>query len=659
VSDDESGATLTLPLQPKAVAVARDSTPTAENPEEPPTVVDPEEPSTALWDEPAPDGPAERPEDAAPFAARYETVETLGEGGMGRVLLCKDRLIGRLVAVKVLRDARGAVPEMRRRFLREARIQGQLEHPAIVPVYDMSASEEHSFFTMKRVHGRTLSRVLALLKQGDADTARGFGRFKLLLVFHAVCQAVAFAHERGVIHRDLKPSNVILGDYGQVSVIDWGLAKQLGDAGPEPSRADEPRTMTGKILGTPGYMAPEQARGEKESLGPPADVYSLGAILFELLTLSPLHPRGGLEEMVVSLLTGVDARPNQRAPGCNVPPELEAMCVKATEPDPARRYPSAKELLAALEQFLEGDRDMAVRQAAAGRHVQAARAALQGGPGREQREHALRQIGAALALAPGHEEATALLLSLLTAGPESLPKEAEAQLREFQRTRDRQAHRGLIFGYAGWAAFAPVILFAGRHQIGAAIFVVAPMMVAAALGVRMLRRPELPQMTFGMYLLGSMSVAATTTLAGWAIVVPALAAVHTIIFVMVGPQARRFHGIAVGALAILVPFLLQELHVIPSNYSFLGDHFEVRPVAMKFAPGESRFYLLLAALACVVVPGMVLAWFRRGMDRTELNTFLYAWNVQHLAPEEARRAAWTLSEGAREAPPIVPPARDE
>jgi serine/threonine-protein kinase len=158
---------------------------------------------------------------------RYELRDRLGEGGMGTVDLCRDRVIGRDVALKRLHvQGSGAAPSAATaRFLREARVQGQLEHPAIVPVHDLGVTPDgRPYFTMKRVRGDTLDELLARLAAGDPDTARRFGQRRLLAAFSTVCLAVDFAHSRGVLHRDLKPANVMLGEFGEVNVLDWGLA---------------------------------------------------------------------------------------------------------------------------------------------------------------------------------------------------------------------------------------------------------------------------------------------------------------------------------------------------------------------------------------------------------------------------------------------------
>ncbi len=287
-----------------------------------------------------PDEPGTSPSAPISLARRYLTRETIGVGGMGEVRLCTDLVIGRDVAMKVMRESKSGSSGLRARFEREARLQGQLEHPAIVPVYDLGGG----FFTMKRVRGHTLEGILRGLLREDTAFA-SFTLRRLLVAFVQVTQAIAFAHARGVVHRDLKPGNIMLGDFGEVYVLDWGLAKVLGrsEVVVETEEDDMPtrvgsRTAHGALLGTPGYMPPEQARGDHDALDARADVYALGAILFEILTLEPLHRRGTLEEVIESTMFGTEARPTVRAPDAKPLPELDAVCVRATAVDARDRH---------------------------------------------------------------------------------------------------------------------------------------------------------------------------------------------------------------------------------------------------------------------------------------------------------------------------------
>ena len=262
---------------------------------------------------------------------RYEIGEKIGEGGMGAVYLAHDRELDRDVAIKVLRTP---VPtgDERERLLREARVLASLEHPGIVPVHDSGMLEDgRVFYVMKHIRGERLDDF--------ARTARS--RAELLRVFLQVCDAVAFAHAAGVIHRDLKPQNVMLGAFGEVLVLDWGVAKSrrshtLIGTIPSPSagRDNDESTVSGVAMGTPGYMAPEQLTGAADER---ADVYGLGGILGFLLTRE--HPH--LPDSTFDL-----------DPELGVPPPLRAVCERARAAEPAARYQSVAELRADIVAYL-------------------------------------------------------------------------------------------------------------------------------------------------------------------------------------------------------------------------------------------------------------------------------------------------------------------
>jgi WD40 repeat protein/serine/threonine protein kinase len=234
---------------------------------------------------------------------RYEIGGQIAQGGMGAILNAREVAIRREVAMKVMLKS-GAGEDLVR-FVEEAQITGQLEHPNIVPVHELSVDEnDQVFYTMKMVRGITLRKVLDLMAAGTEATLREYPLATLLTIFQKVCDAVAFAHSRGVIHRDLKPENIMLGDFGEVLVMDWGLAKVVAErptsSAQLPTSNEPPRsavlsvrneqgaagcTQTGTILGTPQYMSPEQARGEVEQLDARTDIYALGAILYHILAL--------------------------------------------------------------------------------------------------------------------------------------------------------------------------------------------------------------------------------------------------------------------------------------------------------------------------------------------------------------------------------------
>ncbi len=302
--------------------------------------------------------------------AGLELLEEIARGGMGAVLRGRDADIGRDVAVKVLLEAHLDRPELTRRFLEEARIAGRLQHPGVAPVYALGRMPDgRPLFTMKLIKGRTLTALLTERKDLAADRSR------FLAVFEQVCQTLAYAHARGVIHRDLKPSNIMVGAYGEVQVMDWGLAKVLphhGEAGEvrrvaaateatsviQTPRADldtgeaSDETQAGSVLGTPAYMAPEQARGEVEDVGVRSDVFGLGAILCEVLTRRP--PFTGPRETALKQACRAELDDALgRLDGCGADQELIELTKRCLSADPAGRPSDAGEASAAVTAYRE------------------------------------------------------------------------------------------------------------------------------------------------------------------------------------------------------------------------------------------------------------------------------------------------------------------
>jgi eukaryotic-like serine/threonine-protein kinase len=302
---------------------------------------------------------------------RYTLLRLHDQGGLGRVWLARDDVLGREVALKELRPERAADPWFRARFLNEARITGQLEHPGIVTVHDLAQwpGTDRSFYTMRFVQGRTLTAAIRQYHSQRQTCQVGPLELTILLnAFVAVCNAVAYAHSRGVIHRDLKGHNVILGDYGEVVVLDWGLAKLVDPAeGSRPAppvalqkAAGHEHTETGLQMGTPGYMAPEQAEGRHELVGIASDVYGLGAILYDILTGRPPFKDSGTTEAMRRLHQEEPTPPRRACPA--VPPALEAICMKALARRPERRYATATELAREVQRWLADEPVSAYRE---------------------------------------------------------------------------------------------------------------------------------------------------------------------------------------------------------------------------------------------------------------------------------------------------------
>ncbi|MCI0462498.1 MAG: SUMF1/EgtB/PvdO family nonheme iron enzyme [Gemmataceae bacterium] len=296
-----------------------------------------------------------------PPQARFLILRPHARGGLGEVFVARDEELKREVALKEIQQRHADSPESRVRFLLEAEVTGSLEHPGIVPVYGLGAyADGRPFYAMRFIKGDSLKDAIAAFhaaeQNGRPDSERSLALRQLLGRFVAVCQAIAYAHSRGVLHRDLKPGNIMLGKYGETLVVDWGLAKVLGQADVEAtegavgSSGDSSLTQTGRALGTPAFMSPEQARGNLSKLGPASDVYSLGATLYCLLTGQAPFLESDAGVVLGKVQRGDFPPPRRVNP--RVPAALEAVCLKAMALAPEDRYPSPRDLAGEVERWL-------------------------------------------------------------------------------------------------------------------------------------------------------------------------------------------------------------------------------------------------------------------------------------------------------------------
>jgi tRNA A-37 threonylcarbamoyl transferase component Bud32 len=553
----------------------------------------------------------------------YQLGELIGRGGMGEVIAAHDQRIGREVAIKRMRAAHPDGEQLSR-FLREARIQARLDHPAIVPVHEMSTDEAgRPFFTMKRVSGRTLAQRMT-----DGATQQS-----LLRAFIDVCLAIELAHSRAVIHRDLKPANIMLGDFGEVYVLDWGVARVLTDTTRAPSESDistlDDGTQTGALLGTPGFMSPEQIKGMPATQ--PADVYALGAILFEILAGESLHPRGSAA--ISSTLSSPQDAPARRRSDRSIPPELDAVCVVALSEEPEAR-PTARELADRVQAYLDGDRDLERRRSLAGEQLALARAALQEG-GLDARATAIRRAGRALALDPESAEAADLVTSLIVEPPPVLPPEliAELAVQEQQVTRER--NRAGFYAYASLYGFWAVIPFAGVKDW---TWVFAFYAVITFLCFRTWRssqtgRYNLPVALTANFILGLL----WTRIAGIFVLTPVL-----LCGVLLGLTTtswvinRRWTVIAYTIAAFITPALLEYAGVFQSSWQVtetaIISHSEMFGMAGLIGDG----LLFLANVAFVSIVGLIAIRMHGAAKLAKRTLYIQKWHMNHLLPTNPR-----------------------
>jgi serine/threonine-protein kinase len=556
--------------------------------------------------------------------AGYALRELLGRGGMGEVLLAYDDQIGREVAIKRMRRT-DAHPDAETRFLREAKIQARLQHPAIVPVHEVGRDAEgRPYFTMKRLAGVTLEQL------------RGAPLQRLLRAFVDVCLAIEFAHEHGVIHRDIKPTNIMLGDFGEVYVLDWGVARLLDDGPAHASVRDiaptEAETQAGAVMGTPGYMAPEQALGY--AMTPAIDVYALGCVLFEILTCEPLHPRGS--GGAANAIAHPTEAPSARRPELVVPPELDAACVAALAEEPTVR-PSARQLAQRIQDYLDGDRDLERRRVLATAQVVRARQALASGdPAR--RADAVHAAGRALALDPESAEAADLVAALIVEPPAVLPPALVASLDDAERDAHRVRTRTAMIAFLAVLPFFAMVPFVEVRSWPLLIGFFGAMAGMAGISWLSLRRGA-----------SIVSVALITTfvttlvasrMAGPFVLTPVITCGIVLGLTAIPSLAGRpWLVVAWIAMTVIAPSVLEAVGLFEPTSWIDGDTMTIRSAVLH---GSSPTIETVALVAAHVVFISMGALFARTTSRdrraAERRLHIQAWHLRQLLPHRTLTA---------------------
>jgi hypothetical protein len=591
------------------------------------TVVAPPTDGEAAPDQVEPSLPPRAPHPI--LAGRYRLARRIGKGGMGEVIGARDEQVGRDVAIKRMR---AAAPDERaiQRFLREASIQGRLEHPAIVPVHEIGRDGDGlPFFVMKKLTGTTLGQIVA----DPAQHAR-FGRQHVLRAFAEVCLAVELAHVRGIVHRDLKPDNILLGDFGEVYILDWGVAKVIGEDDGEfgdlGSGSGEHATAVGATIGTPGYMAPEQASGLPD-IDARADVYALGCVLFEILAGEPLHPRG--PEAKQSVLAGRDARPSLRTPGRGIAPELDVLCVAATARDRGERIATARELGDRVQRFLDGDRDLAHRRDLARAHLARAQAAFAEGDTDLLRRAAMREAAAALALDPALGGAAELVGRLMLDPPRTTPREVhEAIAADDVRMVKANARAGL-WALIACLAFTPLLWWMAPHASG---------YVAAFTGMLVLSggfyfyayHGATPKP--GLVILGNaVMIALVARMFSPLFIAPGIAAVLAMAMVLTPRLSVLGSAIAVGALyiaAAIAPMLLERIDAVSRTMSIDPAGIHLRAPAVSGAEGPAILVGVLYTIGLIVGACAMAHAMRARTRAAHRRLHVQAWQLRQLVP---------------------------
>lgn len=627
-----------------------------------------------------PSAPAETPKaafDSLKGTERLETGELIGKGGMGQVFSCTDLKLKRAMAMK---QATSRAPLDLERFVREARVQGQLQHPSIVPVHELGLGPDGlPFFTMKRVRGVTLADVILALAKGDAEAKQKHSRRRLLTAFQSVCQAVEFAHSQGVLHRDLKPANVMLGDFGEVYVLDWGLAKpqlqegqsqeDLSGAVPaQQGQADEAQrkmrrgeatremiadvplllsgevvgstpTVAGSLLGTPGYMSPELVVGKPASVQ--SDVFALGSLLFELLTHERMVPGQTVMEILTATRDGFDARVRTRAPDAEVAPELEVVVLEACAAEPAQRYPSVRALHDAVERILSGERDLELRSEMAKEH--AARAAAEvaqmrkeGAASDDTRRRALQEVGRSLALEPKNGAAFAALLELLQTPPKEKPREVAETLRRSGEAATRTASLMASIGFALLLMYLPWMYQMGVRdwpKLGSLGALMAVASGASYLVYRMTRpRPEIT--TFSVMTFMLIGGVLNTVVMPF-IVAPPLVTVAVLAYMLLLPHGLRVLTLVMATLALLAPLIAWWVGLSGPPLSFVDGSLIITPRLVTFDPTWTIALIIDSTVVTVALGAWSAVRLRNTLERAQEQIAVQAWNLRQLLPPEA------------------------
>jgi serine/threonine-protein kinase len=437
------------------------------------------------------------------------------------------------------------------------------------------------------------------------------------------------------VHRDIKPANIMLGDFGEVYVLDWGIARTI-DAGapedeptvlspgtPSPPLAaelvDDLQTRPGAILGTPAYMAPELRLGAPAD--PATDIYALGCVLHEIATGVQLHARSTAFRMAMAT----------SAPGGEGPPELAAICARATSIDRATRFASARALGGAVQAFLDGDRDLAARRELARHHIEEARAALARGDDAEDRRSAMRAAGRALALDPTATEAADLVTRLMHEPPRRVPDEVEHLLEAIDTATAKTQGRLGAVAMTGYLAFVPLLLWTGIRDPAIVAAFAAVAMLAAAQVYAMTRRDRIPQ--GGIYVsacINAVLIALVCRLVGPFVIAPTLV-LTTLMAFAVHPKFGRIRLVAgILTLGVAVPWALEAAGALAPTYRFEDGALVLASPVVRFseAPVQLAFAAVLVSLVAITAL-LLRSMATRQRDATR-QIELSAWHLRQL-----------------------------
>jgi eukaryotic-like serine/threonine-protein kinase len=537
----------------------------------------------------------------------------------------RDPRIGRPVALKRLRgEVDGIAIE---RFVREARLQGRLEHPAVVPVLDLGLDESgRPYFVMRQVRGTPLSEILARRATGDGEAERRFTNRRLLAAFVDICLAVEYAHTRGVVHRDLRPEHIVLGDFREVYVREWGSARLLDREGALRREGMSPAlpsaTLGPDTVVWPGYAAPEQLTREPGIDGR-ADVYALGCILFEILCGQPLH--GGADAFEKTVL-GTHVHAAARAAGRHGPPELLDACAAATR-RLDERTASARALGEAVQRWLDGVRDLARRRELAARHRARAHDALAAG----DRLGAMREAGAAVALVPADEEAATLLGRLVLEPPGEDSPEGAAVVAESDAGEVRAQARVAVLSYLAVPAFLPLLAWLGIQRAGPVLALAAVGLTQAVIAWAAMRGRLAGSYVWLSTAGNVVMLALGSRIFGPLLVVPGMA-VMIAMAALALPAVRPWWLVPVLLSAgVLTPSLLEAAGLLAPTLQLTGDAVVITSDVVALPRGPTVALLAVYIVVLLVVAVNYGRTLTRVNREARLRLQSQAWHLAQLA----------------------------
>ena len=549
---------------------------------------------------------------------------------MGEVWLAEDLRIGREVAVKIMHAQDN--PDAAARFLREARVQGRLDHPSVVPVHDLGPDDRAPYFAMKRLTGRTLHDVIETPKPE-------WTRRILLARFVDVCLAVEFSHRRGIVHRDLKPANIMLGEFGETYVLDWGLAKVSEAANRESVQAissemqdlrsdlaDKGRTVAGAILGTPGYMSPEQIVGRVVDAR--TDVFALGCILIEILTGAPAISR---RDPIEATLAASCHRPSLLRPDLDIPPELDELCASATAASRDRRIATARELADAVQRFLDGDRDVEQRKRLSSEHYE--RAATSFSRNDELgRAEAMREAGRAIALDPQSAPAQGLLMRLMLEVPDPIPVDAQRLVESDRCEATRTILRIGVRAYLANLALIPLCKLIGVDGTWPFIVLAIDIIAQAALcGFATTRARPLTPWVWAL-LLGNHVIMLTMIgiFFGSLILVPIFALGMMPIMLSLPQIYSPWLALGIHVSALGLPLLLELCGVVPRTFEMIGDTLVFKPWAVHASAQLTVAVVFVIVVMQLWINMRVLSGGRVAQERAHELIHAQRWQLERM-----------------------------